>query len=621
MATRVSLVRGETLAEIDSKVSEAQAAAAAATSAAGSATAAGDAATSAADSATAAGNAAISAADSATAAGDARREAEVARDQAQTAAAALGLITIVYAGDSIAASSTAGLTVRLDESVSAFNPRLALATVVNTAVGGARLDSTLVGLPANPADLVQRYAAYVYPHRPAATGHAQAILIISVGANDFGPSATAVRQDWVDAYEAYIAQAVEDGFKVVVMTIMRRVDSVLDKSLCNETRLFWNDAIRRFKNISGVVDLAEFFDPEADASLFIDNTHPGDAGIPIMAGMVSRQIDALGQSSTFGLPAATAAVTLPAAAIADLERASISFDNHTGTPMVLSSTLTTAVGAGDFTFSAWVLPREGDVTNKVILSSADAAVAFSVVDDGNGFCRPVMSGANAGDGNIAPIGKWAHFVARRKDGRISYWVNGLQTYWFVGSTITRSMSFTTSLGAMTHINRGATSGKFARIRQWSRALTDAEIVADYEALSPLYSDAALFSALADGNECVWPQFTDLLGPDFIALNAFPEITRPAQSATRKFTTVGGATPLICPQGYTVEQWIAKVTVAGGGTVDIGLTNNGGEFFDAAALSVGDHDLTLLTRTMTNSSGAAYINASGYTIEHVIRVSA
>ena len=550
-------------------------------------------------------------------------QAEAARDAAQTAAAALGLITLVYAGDSIAASSTSGLTVRLDESVGEFNPRLSLATVVNTAVGGSRLDSTLVGLAANPVDLVQRYATHVYPHRPAATGHAQAILIISVGANDFGPAAAndTVRQAWIDAYTAYVDQAVSDGFTVVGMTIMRRLMQEYDQTATTKTRLVWNDAIRRCKALSGVVDLAEFFDPEADAALFIDNTHPGDAGIPIMAGMVSRQIDALGQESKYDLPPATGAVTLPAATISELERAAITFDNHTGTPQVLTSALTTAIGTGDFTFSAWVYPRADDTGTKVILSDATASITFSAVTESTGFVRPVMVGANVGAGNLAPVGRWAHLVARRESGVLTYWVNGKPVHWYVGSTITRSVAYTTSLGAMVQINRGATSGKFARIRQWSRALTDAEIAADYAALSPLWDDAALFSALADGSDCIWPQFADLIGPDFVALNTYPKIPRPAQSAVRRFTTTGNATVLICPQGHTIERWIAKITAAGGGNVDIGLKNNGGELFDAAPLSVGEHDLALLTRTMTNSNGAAYINAAGYTIEHVIRVSA
>ncbi|CAN5544607.1 hypothetical protein BH09VER1_BH09VER1_24530 [soil metagenome] len=111
-----------------------------------------------------------------------------------------------------------------------------------------------------------RYQALVYPHRPAANGGdggTMSIIFLEAGANDIQLASSAT--SYSGTRNAYIAQAVADGFKVVDQTIMphdgyRAALEVIRKSA--------NDLIMTGTVASAIVDLASLFPDKTNTTFF-----------------------------------------------------------------------------------------------------------------------------------------------------------------------------------------------------------------------------------------------------------------------------------------------------------------------------------------------------------------
>ncbi|SDU07465.1 Lysophospholipase L1 [Verrucomicrobium sp. GAS474] len=135
-----------------------------------------------------------------------------------------------------------------------------------------------------------RYAANVYPHRPAASGGdggPAAYLVLMIGINDIasGSSASAL----LSALSAYTAQARTDGFTVVLATLLpaARNNTVPLRAVYEAC----NAAIRtRQVPCDYVWDAALALPNPNDTALFPDNLHPSAAGHLALASSLNSQL-------------------------------------------------------------------------------------------------------------------------------------------------------------------------------------------------------------------------------------------------------------------------------------------------------------------------------------------
>lgn len=519
---------------------------------------------------------------------------------------------LVGAGDSIMAGTTAPNTISIPQALKQYDRDLLLAPLTNTAVPGSRLDSTIGGGASVAADMVARYAANVYPLRPAATGSSRSILMIDIGANDFPVLTDANVSAWCTRYEAYCVQARADGFFVVAFTIMKR-SSALDNTVArNRRRLLMNDFIRRSKVVDAFVDADQLIPDTGDTALVIDGTHPNDTGNKLLARASASEISRLGVRvpSAVMPPVSLAPVVGSAEQAVLYKSALVATANNSNT---FSTKNPPAIDAGDFTLSWWCNIALANIAanNNVLSDGLSPEHAFGLIGGNDGLARIyVLPGASAIWSTPAVFPDvWNHCAVVRVGTALTYYLNGAPL---------NTVTYTDSVPTLRTLLRGS-NGLYSRFRAYSRAFTALEISSQFNRLSEFDNDAACIFALADGCECGGRHVLDLSPSKAdiqLANLAQLKIQQPGRSGQVRVTTIGNA-PVFwgAPVGSRIKSWTANVTVLGAGIVNIGDANTNGRFFNAA-LVAGLNDLVLLSRFPV-SSGQVFCNATGYTIEHLI----
>jgi hypothetical protein len=171
--------------------------------------------------------------------------------------------TLVTEGDSRTSIAGGGLSAGQEWpakiiTMSAFTGRV---TLVNSAVGGSGLGA-----------MAARYAASVYPYRPAATGK-PALLIIGPSDNDI-PSGTAGATAAANLI-AYCDTAIADGFTLCVCTNPLRLTAGWTTAINTEWHVY-NSAIRVYANSANIrlIDVAQLLpDPRETAYFNVDVLH------------------------------------------------------------------------------------------------------------------------------------------------------------------------------------------------------------------------------------------------------------------------------------------------------------------------------------------------------------
>lgn len=135
-------------------------------------------------------------------------QAAVVATALSTKAEYLSPLTLIWEGDSVTAGYVAS-----NLEVTSFRALVVAAHPgcgnYQFAVAGSRL-----------ATLVDRYAANVYPLRPAVTGRPNTWLSVFIGLNDLGNPTDP--ETWYESLKAYWAQARADGFRVLAYTVYQR---------------------------------------------------------------------------------------------------------------------------------------------------------------------------------------------------------------------------------------------------------------------------------------------------------------------------------------------------------------------------------------------------------------
>lgn len=516
-------------------------------------------------------------------------------------------VQVVGVGDSIMSGLTAPNTTTILQALAAYCAPLASATYTNDGVPGSRLDSTVTGGASSGSDLVARYAANVYPKRPAATGSAGSILVVDIGANDFSIMTAAQATTWIAAFEAYCAQARADGFRVLAFTVMERTGNSTEIALQNKLRM--NDAIRRSVNLDGYIDAAQLLTDSTNGTYFIDGTHPNDTGNRLLARALAAEVARIGQRvATAPLPAATRAPSVTPAMAAILDAAAIECATTLGQNL---GAAVPAIGAGDYSISWWAHQTFAQATvstNHNVIQKGGGS-AFGKSSDANGYGQLyVLPGAGANwSPNKAHPEFWNHCAIVRVGTTATFYLNGVS----IGTAVDNNVHTTLD-------NINFVPGKLARTRIYSRALTAAEVLAEYGNLSAFNaSETAYVFALDDGCNHAGTFVEDLSSSKahlILTDTTKVRIKRPARRGVLKKQTVGNATfPLLA--GARITSYTVDVTVSGGGNVDIGDTNGGGQFHAPAVRGVGKFAAGL-TSPFT-ASGTVFCNAAGYTINHTI----
>ncbi len=199
----------------------------------------------------------------------------------------------VFEGDSITAGF--GVSAGLDwpsqlMSLSNFTGK---GTKVNSAVNGS-----------NIATMTARYAASVYPYRPAATGK-PAILMIDIGTNDiftFGGAGHTGAATFSDL-STYIATAKADGFKIWSLTLIDRLISgtqwsIRDRLEAHEFNRLLRESTTTWDRL---VDIAPVFPDNSDTTIYqADNIHPNSTGAANFALLVNELANTATSQNYFG---------------------------------------------------------------------------------------------------------------------------------------------------------------------------------------------------------------------------------------------------------------------------------------------------------------------------------
>lgn len=128
------------------------------------------------------------------------------------------------------------------------------------------------------AILTARYAAQVFPLRPAANGGRKTFLSVFIGTNDYQTAAAGN----FTALEAYWTQAKADGFTVIAWTI--------PISFRPGTTPQLNQLILKSIVPDLLIDAAQLWFNETDATVFQDQLHPTTRGHAMLARMVVDQL-------------------------------------------------------------------------------------------------------------------------------------------------------------------------------------------------------------------------------------------------------------------------------------------------------------------------------------------
>lgn len=177
--------------------------------------------------------------------------------------------SVIWEGDSI--TNNFGVTVPQGYPALVYaDPLFASRSPVSSTVKA--LDGSTV------ATMTARYAAQVFPLRPAVTGVSKAFLSIFIGTNDY----TAAAATTMAALEAYYATAKADGFTIIGWTIPISFRPGNTPAL--------NRLILKSTTPEYIMDAAAFWNTEIDPTILFDQLHPSIKGHIILSRMFVDQM-------------------------------------------------------------------------------------------------------------------------------------------------------------------------------------------------------------------------------------------------------------------------------------------------------------------------------------------
>lgn len=524
---------------------------------------------------------------------------------------------LVGAGDSIMAGMTSPNTFSYMTAAKNNNPELALATLTNDGVPGSRLKTNLTSGSPSSNDMVVRYAANIFPKRPAGSGSTRSILVIDIGANDYPVITNAEVAVWCAEISSYCSQARTDGFTVAINTIKPRTGSINSVAAAEARRLAMNDYIRRMREVDQYIDGALLLPDPTDTVLYIDGSHPTDAGNLLLGRALNSALNALGlRTPSVNMPPSTTRPVLAPAMVAILDAAAI--EGIAGNAQNALLAATTAVGAGDYSIEWWSV-HPNALTQMSVLENASSEGFGTLCDPTTGRLQAyVLPGTLAkwsdkwGFSDV-----WNHWALVRSGMTLTYYLNGVAiTVSNVGGVA--NVSDTTTYGALTKFL--VTPGRLARPRVLNRAYSAAEVLASYNSLSEFRSTEANYVFALDDGKNHRGSYVDDLSPSlahaFFQDPAKTKIRRPNQRGVIRRTHTGSLAIInAVPVGGRIISWTVKITGSGSGNLEMGDVSGNGRYYNSAA-AVGTFDLTLLSRFPAVSS-TLYVNLTGYTISHTV----
>ncbi len=154
----------------------------------------------------------------------------------------------------------------------------------------------------------------------------------------------------------------------------------------------------------------------------------------------------------------------------------------------VNSTLSsaTAVGTGDFAFSAWIYPTASANNGNIINVSNNTGTADPMILNISINSTGLFVGAqgfNADSGKVlsslsgAFMNGWTHIMIKRQSSNLSLWING---------TLNQSTTFATNVGNFYGINVGnpAFAGQVDELKFYAGTVTDAMAKFEYRCVRP-----------------------------------------------------------------------------------------------------------------------------------------
>lgn len=516
--------------------------------------------------------------------------------QVNNLSAGVNSFNIIGVGDSIMKGLTSPNTLSILDAMKSFLGTKYSISITNAAIPGSRLDST-IDTTASTADMVARYTANIYPLRTQGTKSIKPILVIDIGANDFPILIDTNVDTWKTRFNNYCLQAKNDGFYIIAFTIMKRVaDNTVAK---NERRLKMNDYIRNNINIDAFVDADVILDPINSPSFFIDGTHPTDEGNKILGRALASKIDVLGLYKSVTIPLVTQKPQVSKDINSILDSASVKYLASSGVNIFKTALDTSA----DFTIESWINVKGSNVE----LLKSSGSTTFGVINSPYSQIYVLPSSSQNWSSLNIFLDTWNHIAITKTGTTIFYYLNGelLNSYTNASSLLSIDKFMTTAV----------LGDKIARLRVLNRCKTASEILASYNNLSA-YDSSETSYLFAMPDELTYPQTRCLNTSNTLTLTEgkLQILNKNKKRYVNKVTT-GSVVFDGAPSGYIIKSWICKVTVSGGGNVNLGDSNGNGSFYNGV-LAVGTYELNLVSKFPT-LSGSIYCNATGYTIEHII----
>ena len=512
-------------------------------------------------------------------------------------------ISLIGAGDSIMAGTTSPNTTTPISVLSGLLPDVV--STAETAVPGSRL---YVGT----SNMASRYTEFVYPHRPSVTGVDSAFLLIIIGANDFSPTADNEVADWITQFDSYCNTARDDGFTVIASTVMERSSSNMWASN-NIRRLQFNDHIRSTTSIDGYVDLARLLPDVTDTALFIDGTHPTDAGTAIMCRAFREHVLAPGVPAGGVDLSESRALELAPADISTLEYAAL--ESRISTYNVNTSAIARfnqppAFGINDFTITAWSDCKARGV-RRIMSALSESQGSFGLSIDDDGVTPYFVVGSQILSERYGVPDRWSHFAVTRASGYLTFYVNGRPVgdpHYVPGdvASLTRLMN--------------SSEFRVSRVRQHNVAMTQDEITSDMNSLSAYNGEASCIYAMDDaGKWCAGSFLPDLSSSaahvNYSSADDYtPSI--PGRRGVAMFPTSGNESVWAIPPDVWITDWFVDITTAGVGIGKIGIASDSDYWF-VGGNGVGRHRLDLASHSMTTEQEIFMGDATGYEMTHNI----
>jgi hypothetical protein len=185
-----------------------------------------------------------------------------------------------FEGDSMLAPSTRSGYLPAGQDIPAVLatlPNFTAATFHNSAVGGS-----------SQAQQIARYAANIYPYRPAATGRAAAYLFVWSGATYYDGTSH-VEISWT-ALKNYLTTAVADGFTPILFTVWRRQITGSETSSARKPYFeYFRSAFNRKIREAGypIIDTDALFPDTSIQTLIPDGIHASHVTTKIIANYIN----------------------------------------------------------------------------------------------------------------------------------------------------------------------------------------------------------------------------------------------------------------------------------------------------------------------------------------------